>query len=246
MGSRKATHYGTHVCKELIAGLKGTEVVIVSGLALGIDSIAHEAALDAGLKTIAVLGSGLDWSAVYPRSHVNLAKEIIAAGGALISEQKNEKHNPHQYNFPERNRIMAGLSHATLVIEASIKSGTLITARLALDYNRDVFAVPGSIFSNQSDGPHMLIKNGATPIASSRDILDALHINSNSFSQKNRMLEDCTPFERKIYETLAEPMSRTELLKKVNCDVKEMNVALSLLEMKGFINESEGVLGHYS
>ncbi len=244
VGSRKATPYGIQACKELIAGLKGTNIVIVSGLALGIDSIAHQAALDAGLKTIAVLGSGLDWSVIYPQSHLNLAKEILAAGGAIISEQTNHNHRPYLFNFPERNRIMTGMSHATLIIEANMKSGTLITARLALDYNRDVLAVPGSIFSSNSDGPHMLIKNGAAPVTSAQDILNALKIDSQSISNKYRILEDCTPLERKIYETLSEPMSRTELLQKINGDVKEINIALSLLEMKGFVGESGGVLGH--
>ncbi len=243
VGSRKASPYGVQVCKELISGLKGTNTVIVSGLALGIDSIAHQAALDAGLKTIAVLGSGLDWSAIYPRSHENLAKEIVASGGALISEH-DHTFSPYKANFPERNRIMAGISHATLVIEASFRSGTLITARLALDYNRDVFSVPGSIFSSHSEGPHMLIRNGATPITSSHNILEALGLDLNSLTQKNRRLEDCTDLERKIYQTLSEPMTRTELLHKLTCDAKDLNVALSLLEMRGFITENSGILSH--
>lgn len=197
------------------------------------------------MKTIAVLGSGLDWSAIYPQSHIKLAKEIIAGGGAIISEQ-NEFHKPRDYNFPQRNRIMAGLSHATLIIEANLKSGTLITSRLALEYNREVLAVPGSIFSSQSDGPHMLIQNGATPITSTEDLLHALNINSNSFSQKNHNLEDCTPLEKRVYGALAEPMTRTDLLRYVGCDPKEMNITLSLLEMRGFICESGGILSQNS
>lgn len=222
-------------------GLKGMNVVIVSGLAFGIDSIAHRAALDAGLKTIAVLGSGLDWSVIYPRSHTSLAEEIINAGGAVISEE-DQFHKPQDYNFPKRNRIMAGLSHTTLIIEAGIKSGTLITAKMALDYNRDVCAVPGSIFSTYSDGPHMLIKNGATPITSSTDLLNILGINSDIAVATARALESCSDLERRIYEALREPMSRTELSRKIEANVVDINIALSLLEMRSFIKESGGIL----
>lgn len=240
VGSRKATPYGAQACRELIMGLKGMNVIIVSGLAFGIDSIAHRAALDASLKTIAVLGSGLDWSVIYPRSHKNLAEEIVAAGGVIISEE-NQFHKPQDYNFPKRNRIMAGLSHATLIIEASMKSGTLITAKMALDYNRDVCAVPGSIFSPNSEGPHMLIKNGAAPITSSGDLLYILGINSDT-AATTRALENCSDLERKIYETLREPMSRTELSQRIAADIVDINIALSLLEMRSFIKESNGIL----
>lgn len=243
VGSRKVSPYGAQVCKELISGLKGTNIVIVSGLALGIDSIAHQAALDAGLKTVAVLGSGLDWSAVYPRSHIPLAKEIIESGGAIISEE-NHFWKPQGYNFPKRNRIMAGLSHTTLIIEANLKSGTLITAKMALDYNRDVCAVPGSIFSEKSEGPHMLIKNGATPITNSVDLLNILGINSDSLSKARKVLKNCSELEKRIYEVLDEPMSRTDLLRKIEADVKDVSVALSLLEMRGFIEENGGIFSH--
>ncbi|MEK7390817.1 MAG: DNA-processing protein DprA, partial [Patescibacteria group bacterium] len=177
VGSRSASQYGVDACRELIGGLRGSDVVIVSGLAIGIDAIAHKAALDAGLTTIAVLGSGLGWEAIYPRTNIQLAKEILAGGGALISEFP-AGYTPRHYNFPERNRIMAGLSHATLVVEASLKSGTLITARLALDYNRDIFTVPGSIYAKQSAGPHMLLSNGAMLVSQSEDILHGLGLDA--------------------------------------------------------------------
>jgi DNA processing protein len=173
VGSRKCTPYGQEVCKKLVSGLRDHDIVIVSGLALGIDGIAHKTALEVGLKTIAIPGSGLDESFLYPRSHKQLAKQILESGGALISEFEPQ-FQATQYSFPKRNRIMAGISHAVLVIEAEIKSGTLITSKFATEYNRDVFAVPGSIFSKNSDGPHMLIRLGATPIRTSEDILEAL------------------------------------------------------------------------
>src|SRR5574344_927429 len=161
VGSRKYTSYGKDVCEKLISGLRGYDITIVSGLALGIDSIAHKTALDSGLKTIAVPGSGLDESVLYPSTHKQLAEKILENGGALISEfEPNFRATP--YSFPQRNRIMAGISHAVLVIEAETKSGTLITSKFATEYNRDVLTVPGSIFSKNSEGPNMLIRLGAT------------------------------------------------------------------------------------
>jgi len=213
----------------------------VSGLALGIDGVAHEAAIKAGLTTVAVVGSGLEWNTIYPKQHLGLAKEILAAGGAIISEMP-ANHAPRNYNFPERNRIMAGMSHAVLIIEATAKSGTLITARLALDYNRDVFAVPGSIFSEQSYGPHMLISHGATPVTSSEDLIQTLGLTVNSSALKKMHLDDCTNLEKKIYAALSEPLSRPELLRTITDDVRDANIAISLLEMKGYVIESENGL----
>lgn len=173
VGARHHSAYGEKVCKELIQGLKGYDICIVSGLAIGIDSIAHKAALDSGLKTIAFPGSGLNTSVIYPLQHRDLAQEIVDRGGALISEfsplQKAMK-----WTFPQRNRLMAGISQAVLIIEAERKSGTLITSKYATEYNRDVGAVPGDIYSPLSEGPHMLIRLGATPITSSKDILELL------------------------------------------------------------------------
>ncbi len=173
VGSRDCTPYGKEVCERLVAGLAGFPITIVSGLALGIDSIAHRAALEAGLATVAVPGSGLDPRAIYPPGHARLAEEILVAGGCLISEFPPLE-NARPYFFPQRNRIMAGLCHATLIIEAEAGSGTLITARLTLDYNRDLLAVPGSIFSDFSVSCHDLIRDGATPITSPVDLLRAL------------------------------------------------------------------------
>ncbi|MFT5179747.1 MAG: DNA processing protein [Candidatus Paceibacteria bacterium] len=169
VGSRKNTEYGKKVCEELIKGLKGYPFSIISGLALGIDGIAHQAAIDAELYTAAVIGSGLNQ--IYPKSHMKLAGDILNSGGAIISEYANDD-KASKYTFPERNRIMAGMSHAVLVIEATDRSGTLITSRLATEYNRDVLAVPGPVDSDGSFGPHMLIKLGAVPITSSEDILE--------------------------------------------------------------------------
>lgn len=272
VGSRNASQYGVDVCRRLIAGLRGSNVVIVSGLARGIDAIAHEAALAAHVPTIAVLGSGLDFDSIYPRQNVNLAKEILAAGGTLVSEHR-EKYDPRAYDFPLRNRIMIGLSHAVLVIEAAMKSGTLITARLALDYNRDVFTIPGSIFATHTEGPHMLLSNGAMLVTKSEDILRGLGLEltaelklpaemdwdalskSNNFLDENhsqleksskkhvgRTIENCSDIERKILRALAEPLSRSNLLQKIGGNVTDTTAALSLLEIKKFVVNSGGVL----
>ena len=141
VGSRKYSSYGREACEELIAGLAGSPISIVSGLAIGMDTIAHKAALGAGLHTIAFPGSGLDRKVLHPRSNIHLAGQIVKSGGALVSEYE-PTFPAAVYTFPRRNRIMAGLVKAVLVIEAGEKSGTRITARLATEYNREVLAVP--------------------------------------------------------------------------------------------------------
>lgn len=239
VGSRHYSSYGREVCEQLIAGLAGFPVVIVSGLALGIDSIAHKAALSAGLKTLVVPGSGLDWKVLYPSSHRRLAEEIVAAGGALLSEFEPD-FRATAWSFPQRNRVMAGLSHATLVVEAREKSGTLITSRLATEYNRDVLAVPGSIFSLGSAGPHMLLRLGATPVTSPKDILAALDFKTEEGAAAARDYSDCSETERALLELLAEPLPRDELIRQSGLSASEANTALSVLEIRGFIKETLG------
>lgn len=237
VGSRKYTPYGKHACESLIAGLRRYPIVIVSGLALGMDSIAHEAALDAGLTTIAIPGSGLGADVLYPTSHRNLARRILRSGGALLSEFPIDFHAT-PYSFPQRNRIMAGISRAVLVIEAIKRSGTLITSRLATEYNRDVFAVPGSIFSENSSGPHMLIRLGATPITGSEDILEALGLevrNKNTAAQQAD-----SPQEQKILDELGAPKTRDALLSVLSLPPQELSAILSVMEIKGLIREYMG------
>jgi len=240
VGSRKYTQYGKDVCEKLISGLRGYDIVIVSGLALGIDGIAHKSALDAGLKTIAVPGSGLDESVLYPSSHRQLAEKILENGGALISEFEPKFHAT-PYSFPQRNRIMAGISHAVLVIEAEIKSGTLITSKFATEYNRDVLTVPGSIFSKNSEGPNMLIRLGATPVRSSEDILEALGFKINEEPQNLELkYSDCSPDELLVVKILTEPMEKDELIRTLKMPVSKASTILSIMEIKGLIKESMG------
>ncbi len=239
VGSRKYSEYGRQAVEKLITGLRGYPVVIVSGLALGIDSIAHRAALDTGLLTIAVPGSGLDPKVLYPSSHAQLADKIVEAGGALISEFE-PSFQAEPWSFPQRNRIMAGLSDAVLVAEAELKSGTLITSKYATEYNRDVLTIPGSIFSQTSAGPHMLIRLGATPIASSSELLSALGFETTNYELKTNNYSDCSPEEKKIIALLQTPLPRDELIRALGMATRDANALLSIMEIKGLIKEMMG------
>ncbi len=171
VGSRRVTPYGRAITSDLVQTVARQGIVIVSGLAFGVDSIAHQAALDAGGGTIAVLPCGIE--KVYPSSHAQLARDILAKGGALVSEYPGDT-LPGQYNFIERNRIVSGLGDGTLITEAAVKSGTLHTANFALEQGRTVMAVPGNITSPLSQGTNNLVKSGATMVTDASDILFAL------------------------------------------------------------------------
>jgi DNA processing protein len=249
VGSRRYTDYGEHCCRELISGLRGKNVAIVSGLAYGIDQIAHRVAMNAKLPTIAIPGSGLDPSALYPRGHMQLAEEILYNGGCLLSElDPLEKAAP--WTFPLRNRIMAGIAQAVLIIEAEEKSGTLITARLATEYNRDVLAVPGSIFSATSAGTNFLLRQGATPITCTNDLLQALGL-----LEENKMFPfgtdttviptrpDISLEEQEVLNLLIiSPISRDEIARRLNRKIHEISSTISILEIKGLIQEKFGQL----
>lgn len=237
VGARKHTTYGKEACEELISGLRGYDIAIVSGLAIGIDTIAHEAAMRAGLRTIAVPGSGLSPEVIYPRMNANLASRIIESDGVLLSEF-DPNFKATQWGFPQRNRIMAGLSRATLIIEAEQKSGTLITARLATDYNRDVFAVPGSIFSETSRGPNKLIEQGATPVSSAKDILLALGFTVEEESTECFDISEISPQEVRVIELLSEPQKRDHIIEALGFSVSEGNILLMKMEIAGLIKET--------
>lgn len=243
VGSRKYSSYGQNSLEEILNGLKGYPITIVSGLALGIDTLAHKKALDNNLKTIAFPGSGLNEKNLYPSANKKLAEKIISAGGTLISEYEDTQ-GATLYTFPQRNRLMAGLSKATLVVEASEKSGTLITARLATEYNRDVLAIPGSIFSLNSYGPNWLIKQGATPITNSQDLLIALGFDLDITFESNsqeKIIESLSEAENKIFDLLKiESLSRDELISQSKIPINELNILLSVMEIKGLIKEIYG------
>ncbi|OGD67411.1 DNA protecting protein DprA [Candidatus Campbellbacteria bacterium RIFOXYC2_FULL_35_25] len=240
VGSRKYTNYGKEACEKIISGLRGCDVTIISGLAIGIDSIAHKSALEAKLKSIAVPGSGLNSSVIYPSINKKLADEIVQSGGCLLSEFEPD-FRATVWSFPQRNRIMAGLSDVILIIEASEKSGTLITARMGVDYNKEVCAVPASIFSNGAKGSNKLLSQGATPITSSEDLLDLLGFQTKDDSgQKKLELENCSAEEKSIIELLFEPISRDELIQKSEMSASEINTLISIMEIKGLIKEVAG------
>lgn len=239
VGSRAMTSYGRQACEYLLGGLRGYPVVIVSGLAFGVDAAAHKAALEAGLLTVGIPGSGLDWDVVYPRANVSLAREIVKSGGALLSEFE-PKEKAADYTFPQRNRIMTGLCHATLVIEAKERSGSLITARLTTEYNRELLVVPGSIFSAESRGTHQFLKLGATPVTCPEDILRALGIKAEEKEKSPRA--DISEDEQRVLTIIANPCPRDELVEALELPISEANILLSTMEIKGLIVEELGVV----
>ena len=239
VGSRALTNYGREAVRHLIEGLRAYPLVIVSGLAYGADTEAHKAALEAGLPTVAIPGSGLSWDVLYPRANVTLAKEILSSGGALISEEEQET-RAADWTFPKRNRIMAGLCRATLIIEAKELSGSLITARLTVEYNRELLVVPGSIFSEESKGTHQFLRLGATAVTTPEDILVALGIRAREREDLTSLREDLSEEERRVIEIVKAPVSRDELIEALALPITEANVLLSVMEIKGLIKEELG------
>ncbi|MCK4386740.1 MAG: DNA-processing protein DprA [Candidatus Pacebacteria bacterium] len=240
VGSRRYSGYGKDICEKLIAGLRGHNITIVSGLAFGIDSIAHKTALATNLRTISIPGSGLADSVLYPRANKPLADKIVAAGGTLLSEF-NPTEPATYWTFPQRNRIMAGLAKAVLIIEATEKSGTLITARLALEYNREVCAVPASIFSRFAIGSNKLLRQGATVITSGQDLLETLGFDLDKQAPQSELrLADCSAEEKKILELLKEPLGRDDLIRHLNIPTGQANIILSAMEIKGLLKETLG------
>ncbi|MCF7865162.1 MAG: DNA-processing protein DprA [Candidatus Pacebacteria bacterium] len=248
VGSRRYSSYGYDAVRQIIQSLKGHPVAIVSGLALGIDSIAHTTALEIGLPCIAVPGSGLNKDVLYPRTHLGLAESILKNGGTLLSEFEPE-FRASPWSFPMRNRIMAGLSHVVLVIEGEEDSGTLITARLALDYNRDVCALPGSIFSETSKGPLTLIKGGAVPICTPEDLHKLLGLKTDLVLEDapekaeeyiREKIDRCSDEEKNIMSKLNEPKSREELLAETGIELSKLQISISMLEIRGLVTEEYG------
>jgi len=241
IGSRINSSYGKAVCKTIIEGLAGYPIVIVSGLAIGIDSLAHEAALSVGLKTVAFPGSGLSMKVLYPVSRRNLAERIVEAGGAIISPFPYERDGT-LWTFPSRNRLMAGISHAVLIIEAGPGSGTLLTAGNANEFGRDIFAVPGSIYSELSYGPHMLIRHGAAIIHSAADVLRELGFDSAERSQKVLNNLSLSEQEKIIVAELQISSQNTDyLLQKTGISPTALNICISRLEIEGVIVSENGL-----
>lgn len=259
IGSRKMTSYGKQAIDYLLSGLEGQNIIIVSGLAMGIDSEAHKAALRYKLPTITFPGSGLEEEVLYPQSNVKLFRDIIENSGGAFSEYTPDSKSLIYY-FPARNRLMAAISDLVLVIEAEEKSGTQITARLALEYNKDVAIVPGSIFSAYSRGTAQLFKDGAYPVTSSQDILELLKLDNNKSQQNifddieknisnnkkdknnyNSALFDSLSYqEQAILKLLKAPLHKDELLESGDFSPTEILIALTNLEAKGIVKDNYG------
>ncbi len=240
VGTRRATPYGSQVCERIVSEVAGRGVTIVSGLAWGIDAIAHRTALAAGGRTIAVLGCGVD--VIYPSDHTALARDV-AANGALVSEYPLGT-TPEPGNFPARNRIISGMTRATLVIEAGERSGALITANFALEQGRDVWAVPGSVFAANCLGTNRLIQQGAKLIVDANDVLDELNVASVEQQLEFRALTSDDPIERSLLAILTrEPVHIDEIVRQVNLPAGAVSGALALLELKGIARHVGGM--HY-
>lgn len=237
VGTRKPTSYGRDVAHEIAFALASHGIVVASGLAIGIDAAAHRAALEAGTPTVAILGSGISRSVLYPPQNRDLADKIIAAGGAIISEYEPDA-SPEIWTFPARNRIIAGIAHAIIVVEAGEKSGALITARFAAEYGRDVFAVPGAITSDLSRGTNALIKQGAAPILSPDDILEALGI--VSVPSRETQNAKASPDEEKILAVLTEELPINAIIKQTGLAAHIVLAATTELEIRGIIKGTGG------
>jgi len=234
VGSRRASFYGISTAERFAFQLASLGFCIISGLARGIDSSAHRGALKAGGKTIAILGSGL--LNVYPPENKSLAEEIIDRG-AVISEFPL-KTPPHRENFPRRNRIISGLSQGVLVVEAARRSGALITADLALEQGREVFAIPGKVNSPTSSGTNYLIKQGAKLVDAVEDILEEFGIHKQTVDESNL---DLSPYEKKIISVLRiKEMVVDEIIVKTGLNLQTVNQSLISLQLKGIIYAEPG------
>ncbi len=239
IGTRAVSLYGKTITPMIVEGLCRRGVGVVSGLALGIDGLAHQAAINTQQPTVAVIGGGIDRSSIFPSAHLNLAENLIAGGGCLMSEYPPLT-LPLKHYFPLRNRIVAGLTRATLVIEADTQSGALITAKSALEENREVFAVPGPITSPTSAGTNGLIRLGARCITSADEILADLEIVTELRCERAPAIKRTSndPDENTLLQLLTlEPIEVDSIIRSSNMPVTTVQRTLSLLELKGWVRQ---------
>lgn len=238
VGSRRATSYAREALSQIISELNGTDICIVSGLASGIDTTAHVSALDNNLKTIGVIASGFDYT--YPAANKELYKRIEDGSGAVLTEYY-PTFQPIKFRFPQRNRIVSGLSYGTLVAEASLKSGALITANLTLEQGRELMCIPGLITNQNTQGIYKLLKNGATLVTCADDILEALGWEVKIEQQNLFSLPDLSDDEKIIYETLEiEEKSVDELQAFTKISIDNLLMYLTTMELKGIIKQVDG------
>jgi DNA processing protein len=240
VGTRRITAYGRQMAEEIAGVLARNGVTVVSGMARGVDGVAHQATLNAGGRTIAVLGSGVD--RIYPPENRRLADQIIARGG-LVSDYPPGT-PPDAANFPPRNRIISGLALAVVVIEAGHTSGALITAGFAADQGREVFAVPGNVNAPQSQGANRLIRDGARPLLDPYEILEALDLTMITQHQAARVVLPADSLEAQLYRVIGdEPLHVDEIRAQTNLPIEKVTATLALMELKGMVRQLGGM--HY-
>ena len=238
VGTRKATAYGREVVYRMASDLARNKVTVVSGLARGIDGLAHRAALEAGGRTIAVLGSGID--VIYPGEHVSLARQIVGSGAVISEHPLGTK--PGAQNFPRRNRIMSGMTLSTLVTEAGEVSGALLTVRHALEQNREVFAVPGSVFSPASRGANQLIQGGAKLVMDYEDILEELNLSVVGQQMEMKVLFPKDDIESHLLRYITyEPVHIDEVIRSSGVPIANASSALAMMEIKGLVRQVGGM-----
>jgi DNA processing protein len=242
VGTRKITDYGREVTQKIVSGLVAHEVTIISGMAYGVDAVAHQTALDCGGQTVAVLGCGVD--IIAPSSNINLYHDISRSGrGAIVSEMPLGL-RPNKGLFPARNRIISGMSLGVIVTEGAGDSGSLITARFAAEQGREVFGVPGSIMSPYSQGPAKLIRDGAELISSALDVIESLGLGSKTLVSQKHIgsdqynLSKRSESEKKIIELLQNGPIQIDLItREVNLTIAQTAATLTLLEMEGIVKD---------
>ena len=255
VGSRRCTAYGREMARQISTGLVASGVSIFSGLARGIDGAAHRAALDAGGRTVAVVGGGLD--SIYPSEHTDMAAEMVATGGAIVSEYPVGV-RPRPEHFPRRNRVISGLTRGVVVVEATRKSGAMLTVKWALEQDREVFAVPGSALSDNSEGPNWLIQQGAKLTTSHMDVLEELNISASLSDPTNPAIANPAPTQGKLgVDSLAHTNNGTDIedrvrrhlasagapchvdaiSRSVGVQIADVTSALTVLELKGIVSE---------
>jgi len=238
VGTRRGTTYGRQVADELSTVLARNGVTVISGLARGIDSIAHQAAVNAGGRTIAVMGTGVEQ--IYPPENRRLAEQIMQQG-ALVSDYPLGT-PPDGVNFPPRNRIISGLALAVVVVEAGLTSGALITASFAAEQGRDVFAIPGNINAPQSLGTNRLIQDGAIPLLTPQQVLEALNLTMVSEHRTARQVLPTDPIEKQVYQVLSsEPLHVDEIRMRTDMPIEQVSATLALMELKGMVRQVGGM-----
>ncbi len=238
VGTRRITPYGRQITEEIAAFLAANGITVISGLARGVDSVAHQTALKAGGRTIAVLGSGVD--KIYPPEHRGLAEQMMQRG-AIVSDYAPGT-PPDASNFPPRNRIISGLSLAVVVVEAGETSGALITAEFAAEQGREVFAVPGSILAPQSKGTNKLIQRGALPLLSASDLMQALDLTRMGEQKAARKILPADETEARLLNVLgSEPLHVDEIRNQADLPIEKVSAALVLMELKGMVRQVGGM-----